>query len=88
MSRVIYRMIQPVRDRNERPNYVPTVGRVVPGSSLLSFPMTNATAATPTSPVRLETIDDVLLGVYGALLPPSARVDHAVRYLSTWSGSE
>ena len=42
----------------------------------------------PTTHVPLETIDDVLLGVYGALLPPSKRIDHAVRYLSTWSGSE
>ena len=50
--------------------------------------MTNTTAPTPTSPVRLETIDDLLLGVYGALLPPSQHLDHAIRFLSTWSGSE
>jgi len=32
-------------------------------------------------------IEDVTLGAFGNL-PPSKTLDHLVRYLSTWSGSE
>lgn len=38
--------------------------------------------------VPLEGIDDFLLGLFGTVIPPCQRLDHAVRYFSTWSGSD
>ena len=38
--------------------------------------------------VPLEGIDDFLLGLFGTIIPPCQRLDHAVRFFSTWSGSE
>ncbi|KAJ7471270.1 hypothetical protein B0H11DRAFT_1376762 [Mycena galericulata] len=33
-------------------------------------------------------IDDMLLGFVGANFPPSERLDHAIRFFSTWSGTD
>ncbi|KAJ6551663.1 hypothetical protein B0H19DRAFT_1158505 [Mycena capillaripes] len=38
--------------------------------------------------VSLPAIDDILLGSIGANIPPSERLDHAIRFLSTWSGTD
>ncbi|KAJ7318142.1 hypothetical protein DFH08DRAFT_400978 [Mycena albidolilacea] len=37
---------------------------------------------------RSLAIDDILLGSIGANIPPSEIRDHAVRFLSTWSGTD
>lgn len=34
-----------------------------------------------------QRIDDIVLGAF-SLVPTSETLDHAIRYLSTWSGSE
>lgn len=34
-----------------------------------------------------QRIDDLVLGAF-SLAPTSETLDHAIRYLSTWSGSE
>ncbi|QRV74870.1 peroxisomal biogenesis factor 11 [Ceratobasidium sp. AG-Ba] len=39
-------------------------------------------------PMTVTRLTDILLGSVGTHLPPSKRIDHAVRYLSTWSGSD
>ncbi|EPQ52793.1 hypothetical protein GLOTRDRAFT_117498 [Gloeophyllum trabeum ATCC 11539] len=38
-------------------------------------------------PLTLTRLNDVILGPF-ALVPPSETLDHLVRYLSTWSGSD
>ncbi|KAK0446254.1 hypothetical protein EV421DRAFT_1793358 [Armillaria borealis] len=38
-------------------------------------------------PLTLSRINDLILGSFSAL-PPSATLDHLVRYLGTWSGSD
>ncbi|KAF7329740.1 hypothetical protein MKEN_00237300 [Mycena kentingensis (nom. inval.)] len=37
---------------------------------------------------KRRTIDDALLGFIGANTPPSATIDHALRYLGTWGGTD
>ncbi|KAJ7139082.1 hypothetical protein C8R44DRAFT_693546 [Mycena epipterygia] len=37
---------------------------------------------------RPLAIDDILLGFIGANIPPSRTLDHAIRFLSTWSGTD
>ncbi|CAE6514839.1 unnamed protein product [Rhizoctonia solani] len=39
-------------------------------------------------PVTLTRLGDILLGSVGTCIPPNKRIDHAIRYLSTWSGSD
>lgn len=39
-------------------------------------------------PTTVTRLGDILLGSVGARLPPSERINHLVRYLSTWSGSD
>ena len=41
----------------------------------------------PSKPLTLARIEDLTLGSF-ALVPQSETLAHAVRYLSTWSGSE
>ncbi|KAJ6535944.1 hypothetical protein DFH09DRAFT_1402172 [Mycena vulgaris] len=38
--------------------------------------------------VRAPAVDDLLLGFVGANTPPSQRLDHAIRFFSTWSGTD
>src|ERR1700735_239749 len=38
-------------------------------------------------PLTLDRIEDLTLGAFGNL-PPSETLNHLIRYLSTWSGSE
>lgn len=38
-------------------------------------------------PLNLARLNDLILGCF-AYIPPSETVDHLVRYLGTWSGSE
>ncbi|KAJ7712906.1 hypothetical protein DFH07DRAFT_763346 [Mycena maculata] len=37
---------------------------------------------------RSFALDDVLLGFIGTNTPPSQRLDHAIRFFSTWSGTD
>jgi len=46
--------------------------------------MTMATTYKPLTPDRIE---DMTLGAFG-YLRPSETLNHLIRYLSTWSGSE
>ncbi|CCO30309.1 hypothetical protein BN14_04336 [Rhizoctonia solani AG-1 IB] len=39
-------------------------------------------------PITLARFVDTLLGSVGTCVPPNKRIDHLVRYLSTWSGSD
>lgn len=39
------------------------------------------------SPNSLDKLNDSILGVFSKF-PESERLDHAVRFLSTWNGSE
>jgi hypothetical protein len=36
----------------------------------------------------VNRIEDVTLGAFGNLLQPSDTLNHLIRYLSTWNGSE
>ena len=36
----------------------------------------------------LQAAGDIVLGAVGTAIPPSEKLDHMVRYLGTWSGSE
>ncbi|KAG9103593.1 hypothetical protein FRC07_009962 [Ceratobasidium sp. 392] len=45
-------------------------------------------ASGSSKPLTVARLGDILLGSVGARLPPSDRIDHAIRYLSTWSGSD
>ena len=38
--------------------------------------------------LSLDLASDIVLGSIGAAIPPSKRLDHAVRFFGTWSGSE
>ncbi|RDB18058.1 hypothetical protein Hypma_000896 [Hypsizygus marmoreus] len=40
------------------------------------------------SHIAQDGIDDILLGLFGAVVPHSHRLDHAVRFFGTWSGSD
>ncbi len=44
-------------------------------------------SAVSSKPLTLARIEDLTLGSFG-LLQPSKTLDHLVRFLSTWSGSE
>lgn len=45
-------------------------------------------ASGSSKPMTVARLGDILLGSVGARIPPSERINHLVRYLSTWSGSE
>jgi hypothetical protein len=38
-------------------------------------------------PLSADRVEDMTLGAFGNL-PPSKTLNHLIRYLSTWSGSE
>jgi hypothetical protein len=39
-------------------------------------------------PLTAARLNDFLLGAVGRSIPPSESLDHSVRFLSTWSGSD
>ncbi|KAF8511510.1 peroxisomal biogenesis factor 11 [Gautieria morchelliformis] len=53
---------------------------------LASFPQ-ETTMPLPSRPFTLAKLNDSVLGAF-ALVPESQTLDHVVRYLSTWSGSD
>ena len=39
-------------------------------------------------PLTTARLNDFLLGAVGRTIPPSEPLNHSVRFLSTWSGSD
>lgn len=45
-------------------------------------------ASGPAKSMNMARLGDILLGSVGSHIPPHKHMNHAVRYLSTWSGSD
>ena len=39
-------------------------------------------------PLTVARLNDVLFGAVGRSIPPSEPLNHSIRFLSTWSGSD